>query len=149
MSGPSLKKQDAHSSIHEAAIHEAKELRELFQQCLANNKPDQAQQVAEVVIEHWEMRTLKHAEAEEEGLYLDAVKEKPGLSRLINQLTRDHDLMRRAVERMKDLLLTGEVDRRMTALIDGLILIDELHNEDEMNQLLPALNTMDVNVESA
>ena len=91
MLGPSLKKQEAHSSIHEAALNEAKELRRLFQKCLADGDIDKAVKVAEITIEHWEARTLKHAEAEEDGLYKELVEENPNLEHLVIQLTRDHD----------------------------------------------------------
>ena len=136
MSGPSLKKQDSHSSIHEAALNEAKELRELFRKCIENGEGEKALQVAAVVIEHWESRTLQHAEAEEEGLYKDMVKENPQLERVVHELTRDHDLMRRIVSNMKERLHAEDVDNRMLSLLDSLIIIDEIHNEDEMNRLL-------------
>ncbi|MCM2532023.1 hypothetical protein NDK43_05990 [Neobacillus pocheonensis] len=136
MSGPSLKKQDAHSSIHEAALNEAKELRGLFYKCLKDGEKDMALQVAEIVIEHWESRTLKHADSEEEGLYKDLVEENTDLNPLVIQLTRDHDLMRRMVEQMKELLIKNEMDERMIALLDSLIIVDSIHNEDEMNKLL-------------
>ncbi len=136
MSGPSLRKKDAHSSIHEAALNEAKELRNLLQKCIDDKALHKALQVAEVIIEHWESRTLKHAEAEEEGLYKDMVAENPDLEILVAQLTRDHDLMRRMVEDMKEELRTQTVDQRMIVLLDSLITIDEIHNEDEVNKLL-------------
>jgi Hemerythrin HHE cation binding domain len=136
LSGPSLKKQDSHSSIHEAALNEAKELRELFRKCIENGEVEKALQVAAVVIEHWESRTLQHAEAEEEGLYKDMVKENPQLERVVHELTRDHDLMRRIVSNMKERLHAEDVDNRMISLLDSLIIIDEIHNEDEMNRLL-------------
>jgi hypothetical protein len=137
MSGPSLKKQDSHSSIHEAALNEAKELRELFRKCIESGDTDKALQVAAIVLEHWESRTLKHADAEEEGLYKDMVKEDQQLERIVHELTRDHDLMRRIVSNMKGRLLAEDVDDRMLSLLDSLIIIDEIHNEDEMNRLLP------------
>jgi phage shock protein A len=136
MSGPSLKKTESHSSIHEAALNEAKELRNLYQKCLEDGEHEKALQVAEIAIEHWETRTLKHAEAEEEGLYKEMVEEKPALEKLVNQLTRDHDLMRRIVEDMKERLQTQKADYRMISLFDSLVIIDEIHNEDEMNKLL-------------
>ncbi|MDQ0197752.1 hypothetical protein [Neobacillus ginsengisoli] len=136
MSGPSLKKQDAHSSIHEAALNEAKELRSLFYKCLKDGEKEKALQVAEIVIEHWESRTLKHAESEEEGLYKELVEENADLNHLVIKLTRDHDLMRRMVEQMKELLIKNEMDERMIALLDSLIIVDSIHNEDEMNKLL-------------
>lgn len=136
MSGPSLKKQDSHSSIHEAALNEAKELRQLFRKCIESGDVEKTLQVAAVVIEHWESRTLQHAAAEEEGLYKDMVKENPQLERVVHELTRDHDLMRRIVSNMKERLHAEDVDNRMLSLLDSLIIIDEIHNEDEMNRLL-------------
>ncbi|HDR7950959.1 TPA: hemerythrin domain-containing protein [Bacillus toyonensis] len=136
MSGPSLRKRDAHSSIHEAALNEARELRELFGEFLHSNQKEKAIQVAEITIEHWESRTLKHAESEEEGLYKEIVEENNEMEKTVIQLTRDHDLMRRIVGEMKELLQTKEPDERITMLIDSLIIIDEIHNEDEMNCLL-------------
>ncbi|PHC39088.1 hypothetical protein COF09_22765 [Bacillus toyonensis] len=136
MSGPSLKKRDAHSSIHEAALNEARELREIFYKYLHENQKEKAVQIAEIIIEHWESRTLKHAESEEEGLYKEIVKENQEMEKTVIQLTRDHDLMRRIVEGMKERLQTKEPDERIIMLIDSLIIIDEIHNEDEMNNLL-------------
>ncbi|MFS0862904.1 hemerythrin domain-containing protein [Fredinandcohnia sp. 179-A 10B2 NHS] len=136
MSGPSLKKQDAHSSIHEAALNEAKELRNLFRKCLEEGDKEKALQVAEIAIDHWESRTLKHADSEESGLYKEMVEEDPSREKIVNQLTRDHDLMRRIVATMKKSLETQEADYRMIPLLDSLIIIDEIHNDDEMNKLL-------------
>ncbi|NHC41754.1 hemerythrin domain-containing protein [Bacillus sp. MM2020_1] len=136
MSGPSLRKRDAHSSIHEAALNEALELRELFQRCLEDNETEKALQVIEVAIEHWESRTLKHAEAEEEGLYKDIVDENPDMISTVIQLTRDHDLMRRIVETLKNRLQSQKPDQQMVTLLDSLVIIDKIHNADEMNKLL-------------
>ncbi|WP_051591112.1 hemerythrin domain-containing protein [Bacillus sp. UNC438CL73TsuS30] len=136
MSGPSLRKQDAHTSIHESALNEAKELRTLLYKCLKEEQKEKALKVAEVTIEHWESRTLQHAESEEEGLYKEMAEEKPYLRPLITQLTRDHDLMRRIVEQMRNLLIQDEIDDRMISLLDSLIIVDSIHNEDEMNKLL-------------
>ncbi|WP_102347267.1 hemerythrin domain-containing protein [Bacillus sp. Marseille-P3661] len=136
MTGPSLRKQDSHSSIHEAALNEARELRDLFRKCLDEGEKEKALQVAEIAIDHWESRTLKHAESEEEGLYKEVVEDNPKLKKLIYQLTRDHDLMRRIVDTMKESLESQEPDHRMIPLLDSLIIIDEIHNDDEMNKLL-------------
>jgi hypothetical protein len=136
LSGPSLRKPDAHTSIHEAALNEAVELRDLFRKCLEDGEKEKAFQVIEVAIEHWESRTLKHAEAEEEGLYKDIVDENPDMISTVIQLTRDHDLMRRIVENMKERLQSHEPDQRMITLLDSLVIIDQIHNEDEMNKLL-------------
>ena len=136
MSGPSLKKQDAHASIHDAALEEAKELRELFCSCMKSGDIEKAVQVAEVTIEHWESRTLQHAQSEEEGLYKEMVEENPDLAMVVTRLTRDHDLMRRMVGEMKEMLTSSSMDDRMTAYMDALLIVDSIHNEDEMNNLL-------------
>ncbi|MDQ0229965.1 hemerythrin domain-containing protein [Metabacillus malikii] len=136
MSGPSLKKQDAHSLIHEAALNEAKELREIYRKCIEDGDNEKALHVAEIIIEHWESRTLQHAEAEETGLYKEMMKENPALEEIVHQLTRDHDLMRKIVDNMKARLQIKEADLKMISLLDSLIIIDEIHNEDEMNKLL-------------
>lgn len=136
MSGPSLKKVDAHSSIHEAALNEAKELRELYRHCLKKEKQEKALQVAEITIEHWETRTLKHAEAEEEGLYKEMMEENPDLTEVVVQLTRDHNLMRNVVGQMKEYMMQKRVGEEFIRFMDALIVIDEIHNEDEMNKLL-------------
>ncbi|TDK62990.1 hypothetical protein E2K98_05905 [Bacillus salipaludis] len=146
MSGPSLRKQDAHTSIHESALNEAKELRALLNKCLKEEQIEKAQKVAEVTIEHWESRTLQHAESEEEGLYKEMAEEKPYLRQLITQLTRDHDLMRRIVEQMRNLLIQDEIDYRMISLLDSLIIVDSIHNEDEMNKLLTKNESYDKKV---
>jgi uncharacterized protein with von Willebrand factor type A (vWA) domain len=126
LSGPSLRKPDAHSSIHDAALNEAVELRDLFQKCLEDGEKEKAFQVIEVAIEHWESRTLKHAEAEEEGLYKDIVDENPDMISTVIQLTRDHDLMRRIVENMKESLQSHQPDQRMITLLDTLVIIAAL-----------------------
>ncbi|MDQ0157447.1 hemerythrin domain-containing protein [Robertmurraya andreesenii] len=136
MSGPSLKKVDAHSSIHEAALNEAKELRELYRHCLKKERQEKALQVAEITIEHWETRTLKHAEAEEEGLYKEMMEENPDLTEVVVQLTRDHNLMRNVVGQMKEYMMQKRVGEEFIRFMDALIVIDEIHNEDEMNKLL-------------
>lgn len=136
MSGPSLKKVDAHSSIHEAALNEARELKELYRHCLKKDKKDKAFQVAEIIIEHWESRTLEHALSEEEGLYKDMVAENPDLTEIVIRLTRDHDLMRNVVGQMRDFVAEKKIGEEFVGYMDALIIIDEIHNEDEMNNLL-------------
>jgi hypothetical protein len=42
LSGPSLRKPDAHTSIHEAALNEAVELRDLIQKCLEDGEKEKA-----------------------------------------------------------------------------------------------------------
>ncbi len=139
MTGPSLRSQDAHSAIHEAALNEVRELNRLYRECLVNDEPLMALKVADVVVEHWESRTLKHAQTEEEELYRDIAGTHPEARETIQHLTRDHDLMRRIVGQMKQNMLdhrTDEAGEALTYLMEALVIIDEIHNEDEMIKLL-------------
>lgn len=136
MSGPALRSRDSHSSIHEAALSEAKDLTELIGNLLRDNQDGQAIEVAFILVEHWEGRTLRHAESEEEGLYNELMTKSPELKETIISLTRDHQLMRLLVKEIKDLLVNGGVNQEVLHRFYSLIFIDLLHNQDEM-KLLP------------
>lgn len=131
MSGPALRNVDSHSSIHDAALEEARELTALLEQCLSKGDADRALEVAFITIEHWETRTLQHASSEEEGLYKEALKEKPSLRDLISALTRDHNLMRNLAGEIRELLVTEGMSDKILRRFHTLILIDEFHNRDE------------------
>jgi hypothetical protein len=132
MSGPALNQWESHSSIHESALGEARELTELLGACLAQKDMERALEVAYIAVEHWETRTLRHAEAEEDGLYAEISKVRPDVGGQIIALTRDHALMRNLLGDIKAILAKNnaacdEVLQRFQALI----LVDMLHNQDE------------------
>src|SRR5690348_7873442 len=101
MSGPALKHWDSHSSIHEAALGEALELTALLRQCIEKKEWVKALEVAYIAIEHWETRTLCHADSEEEGLYVEFMEQFPEVKELIIALKRDHALLRKLVGEIK------------------------------------------------
>lgn len=136
MSGPALTQKHSHQAIHEAAHGEAEELTLLVQKMMKEGDRTRALELADVLIEHWETRTLRHAAAEEEGLYADIVKEKPELKDTVIALTRDHDLMRTLVKEVKALLPDRGVDRDVVARFEALLLVNEIHSRDEENDLL-------------
>lgn len=136
MSGPALKHVDSHSAIHEAALIEAEELTELLEKVLNAGESDKALELAFVIVEHWETRTLRHAASEEEGLYKELVETSPELNDDIVALTRDHELLRLLVNEIKDLLNSGEVGEEALQRFQALILVDLLHNQKE-EQILP------------
>lgn len=136
MSGPALKHVDSHSAIHEAALVEATELTELLDRLLADKQLDKALELSFVIIEHWETRTLQHAESEEEGLYKELAEEFPDLKESIIALTRDHDLLRLLVQEIKDTLDAEGVNDSVVQRFQALILVDLLHNQTEL-KLLP------------
>ncbi|WP_259392095.1 hemerythrin domain-containing protein [Paenibacillus thiaminolyticus] len=131
LTGPALKHVDSHSAIHEAALEEAKELTELLESCIEAGKTDEALELAYLIVEHWESRTLQHAQSEEEGLYKEAVERKPHLRDAVLMLTRDHNLMRYLVEEIKELLAEEGAIREAWLRFSALIHIDMLHNRDE------------------
>lgn len=136
MSGPALKHVDSHSAIHEAALNEAVELTNLLDQLVQNKKLDKAQELAWVVVEQWETRTLRHAESEEKGLYKELVEEKPELEEAVIGLTRDHDLLRLVLGDIKDDLAKSVMNDKIVQQFQALIFINEKHNEKEM-EILP------------
>ena len=140
MSGPALRNVDSHSSIHEAALEEARELTAILEHCLQDGDLPKAVEVAYVALEHWESRTLRHAASEEEGLYLEVLEQQPDLQGKITSLIRDHQLMRIIAREIKELLAGKEAigkDHIAQVIhhLHALILIDELHNQDEERML--------------
>lgn len=135
MSGPALKKRHSHSSIHESAISEAEELTELLRACFENSDHEKDLEVAYVLVEHWETRTLRHAESEEEGLYKDLADKNPELRDTIIELTRDHQLLRNLVQDIKETLSEKGVTKDVVQKFESLIIVDLLHNRDEEKML--------------
>lgn len=131
MSGPALRHWDSHCSIHEAALGEAEELTELLHQCVVNQDMEKALEVAYIIVEHWETRTLCHAEEEEKGLYLELVDKHPEVKEFVTALTRDHTLMRHLINEVKEILLSRGDFSEVLKRFDATILIDLLHNKDE------------------
>lgn len=136
MSGPGLKHVDSHSAIHEAAIHEAKELNEILSKLLMDNQKDKALETAYISVEHWETRTLRHAQSEEEGLYKEMVEENPDLKDSIVALTRDHNTMRWLVSEIKELLDSDGMSLEVLERFHTLVHVDLYHNQEE-ERLLP------------
>lgn len=131
MSGPALKHVESHAAIHEAALNEAAELTELLDRLVQDEHLDKALEVAFIIVEHWETRTLRHAESEEEGLYKELAETTPELKESIIGLTRDHDLLRLLVTEIKTMLNEGGIDDVVVQRFQALILVDQLHNQAE------------------
>lgn len=133
MSGPALRQRDAHHAIHHAALGEAEELTALFEAQIADGDFSRAREVAAVVVEHWETRTLRHAQEEEEGLYLEMKELDESRSVLICRLTRDHDLMRAWVSEAGKLAESGREEdlRAAGTLFTALLVLVVQHSRDE------------------
>ncbi|HET7658625.1 MAG TPA: hemerythrin domain-containing protein [Bacillales bacterium] len=137
MSGPALVKKDSHHAIHEAALNEASELTDLLKR-MVKGSADSTNiiETAYILVEHWETRTLAHATAEEEGLYLQKVEEFPELTEKVNELKKEHDLLRQFIHEIKDLLPKSGVNTEVLSRFDKLLTVDEIHNDKEENELL-------------
>lgn len=136
MSGPSLNKLDAHKSIHDGTLTEGRDLLELLYKFMAENKEKEANLTAEALVEHFETRTLAHASAEEEGFYDQKVKENPKHESTVNMLKRDHDLLRKIHNEIKEILENDGVTNKLIDRFKSFLLINEMHSRDEEAMLL-------------
>ncbi len=134
MSGPSLKQLHAHRSIHDGAFSEGKNLINLLGSLYAKGQMEHTKKVAEAIIEHWETRTLAHAQAEEEGFYQELADRNPDLAEKITKFKRDHDLIRILVEEMKELLAEG-VNDEVLDRFKALVHITRIHSREEERYL--------------
>ncbi|RCW67026.1 hemerythrin domain-containing protein [Saliterribacillus persicus] len=135
MSGPALRKIDSHEAIHDAALQEAQELTNVVANLLKEGDVDRALEAAYITVEHWETRTLAHADAEEKGLYQEIVENSPDLSKNVTALMRDHDILRLLIKEVKEILEKDGICERVLNRFHALILVDELHNKEEMKVL--------------
>ncbi|MCG1010328.1 hypothetical protein J4760_09895 [Salinicoccus sp. ID82-1] len=139
MAGPALRQLHAHRAIHDASLGGAEDHVTDMKTLLNKQEHEALAEEMQSFIEYVEQRILAHAESEEEenGLYQEAVDKNPALHDKVQQLTRDHDLMRNMIERMRTELSKEAVD--FQKLIDysvSIIIVDEIHSRDEEQFLL-------------
>ena len=109
---------------------------DLLVQLLKENRIEHSRVVATALIEHWETRTLAHAEAEEEGFYNDMAQQKPELSETVIMLRRDHDLIRLLVAEVKSSLAHEELSEAIMDRFKTIAQIVRIHSEHEEKYLL-------------
>ncbi|WP_062106996.1 hemerythrin domain-containing protein [Bacillus niameyensis] len=136
MSGPSLRKLDAHRAIHDGAFMEAQSLTEMLNQLVEEKKEKEALQVADALIEHWEKRVITHADSEEEGLYKEVVEKEPEMQDKINMLTRDHDLLRIIAKKIRESLEKDSVSKEVLDFFASMLVVNEIHSRNEESWLL-------------
>lgn len=134
--GKGLKHVDSHAAIHEAALNEARELNEILGKLVSNHQMDKALEIAYIAVEHWETRTLRHADAEEKGLYKELVEEKPELKEEVIGLTRDHNILRYLIKEIKQTLESDGFTREVLEMLHTLVHVDHYHNQEE-EKILP------------
>lgn len=136
MSGPSLTKRDSHHAIHEAAFAEAEELTRLLRQSALAGDRSRALQLVGVLVEHWQTRTLRHAEAEEQGWYRELARERPELQADILQLTRDHDLLRMLLGEIEQIIAVRGWVAGIVERFEAMLLVNAIHSRTEEQRLL-------------
>lgn len=136
MSGPGLNQRDAHHAIHQAAFHDAEQLTLLLRQALRAGDQQQALQIAAVLIEQWQTRTLRHAEAEETGWYRDLLAERPELHDDVIALTRDHDLLRILLAEIQGILSARGIAAGVVERFEAMLLLNGIHSRTEEQRLL-------------
>ncbi|MBD7984215.1 hemerythrin domain-containing protein [Sporosarcina sp. Sa2YVA2] len=136
MSGPALKQLQAHRAIHEGGLSGAIGKTELMIEFLQEGDMKSADRAADELVDYWKSRVISHADAEEEGLYLEIKKENPELETAITQLTRDHDLIRIIVQDIEDLRETEKISPTVLQKFYALLVVNEIHSRDEERLLL-------------
>ncbi|SDZ43036.1 Hemerythrin HHE cation binding domain-containing protein [Evansella caseinilytica] len=135
MSGPALRKLHSHKSIHDGAVTEGRDIMTLLEDVYKKKQEKHAKIAAAALIEHWETRILAHADAEEEGLYLDIKKQRPDLQETITKLIRDHELIRILVKETKTMLDDSSVTEEVIDRFKAVYVLVQLHSREEENYL--------------
>jgi hypothetical protein len=119
-----------HRAIHAAAQRELEEAMAVLRRSV-RHRPEEAPEVAAVVLSIWEERVLAHAMVEEEALYPLLAGFRQGREEAV-ALTRDHALLRRWVAEARDLLgREGGMSGACLARLEALILLLAEHQRDE------------------
>ncbi|MCE4956516.1 hypothetical protein [Macrococcoides caseolyticum] len=131
--GPSLRQLHAHKQIHDTGLSLAVNMTDELIRTYKNGTEEDVIQEVIALVDFFQSRVLSHADAEEEadGFYTETVKENPELYDKVQQLTRDHDIMRQIVEKIKTQM---EQEGFSTQIIDyfrSLIIVNEIHSRDE------------------
>ncbi|WP_017755489.1 hemerythrin domain-containing protein [Calidifontibacillus oryziterrae] len=137
MSGPSLHKLTAHKSIHDGAVSEGRDLLEIVEKLHQKGNKKQAKIAADALVEHWETRTITHADAEEDGFYKSKLEENPEMELTLAMLKRDHALLRILIADIKQSLSEqNNVNQEVIDRFRAIYVLVQIHNRDEEQLLL-------------
>ncbi|WP_042355431.1 hemerythrin domain-containing protein [Bacillus rubiinfantis] len=135
MSGPSLRKQHSHHSIHDGIYTEARDLTTALKETFNKENNKYREEICDTLIEHWEKRTLAHAQSEEEGFFEEKMAENPDLLETIIRLKRDHQLLELIVKKIKQQIEKEGVTEDIIAYFEALLIVFDIHNEAEETSL--------------
>lgn len=135
--GPALRQLASHRAIHDGAYGEAKELTDVLAQLYEEEREEDCLNAAKALADYMEERLISHADAEEEGLYLDIMNEHPELEKEIHMLTRDHDIERIILKNIKKQLEdVTSVSKDLIHEFYALLVVNEIHSRSEESMLL-------------
>src|SRR5699024_2417638 len=129
--GPALRKLTSDKSIHDGAQAEAEELTNVVKKLFIEGRKGESKKVAHELVKFWEQRIIAHADAEEEGLYLEIVEENHELGKDDHIINRDHDLMLDLIKHMKKMLEENMVTKDMMNILHACLLINDIHSRSE------------------
>lgn len=135
MTGPSLRKKNAHHSIHDGIYSEARDLTSLLKKMVNENETEHLSEISDALVEHWEKRTLAHADSEEEGFFVEKLQDHPELEEIIIKLKRDHQLMHLVLDQIKETLAGEGVTDTAIRGFDTLLVLFQIHNTEEEKHL--------------
>lgn len=140
MSGPALRQFSSHNAIHEASHEEAMVILASLRRLVKDHKNDLAYQAADVFVEHFDTKVLRHAEAEESGLYDEVEASQPNLKPVVAELRREHDAMRALLGTIQSRLAADRVvDNDMLGLMTALTSCNAFHSHHEETALIALL----------
>lgn len=133
MSGPSLRKKQAHQAIHEGGLSGAIEKTEQLKHAIETKDEARIHGSILGLIDYWETRILSHADAEEAegGLYYELAGKEPERKEDIIKLTRDHDLLRVLVKQIKEEIEKDYSSGKILQKFEALMIVNEIHSRDE------------------
>ncbi|WJY28015.1 MULTISPECIES: hemerythrin domain-containing protein [Sporosarcina] len=140
MAGPALKQLQSHRAIHEGGLSGAVGKTEMLIEFLQQGDQKNAERAADDLIDYWKTRVISHADAEEEGFYLEIKEEDPSLEKAVTQLTRDHDIMRLVVADIEQLKETEGISPTVLQKFYALLVVNELHSREEERLLFEENN---------
>ncbi|TDM49423.1 hypothetical protein ETI06_07730 [Macrococcoides goetzii] len=136
--GPSLRQLHAHKQIHDSGLGLAVNMTDELIRTYQNGNMDEIIQEVIALVDFWESRVISHADAEEEedGFYSEAERQRPELHDKVQQLTRDHDIMRQIVAKIKSQMEDEGFSTQIIDYFRSLIIVNEIHSRDEETYLL-------------
>lgn len=135
-SGPSLRQLHAHHAIHQGGLTGAITKTQEMEDLLRAKEFDVARQAADHLVEYWETRVISHADAEEEGFYMEMLEQDPSLEDAVAKLTRDHDLLRIIAADIKKMLKEEGLTYEVMQQFHALLVVNAIHSRDEERLLL-------------